>query len=425
MGTKRKILIGAVALALCAPLAYTQASASESGPQPAPAVVAPVPTLPPPARSSVSEQQERSEIAKMQKDAGVPTCVVSCWKRVETPPVIEGASSFTPPANDGATTSGFADGGSIFGVDHPAGFPNYCLPANAEKNVWWFYRTDSCMYEQYYMVLVDNKGKPTGSERVRAWNWIIPNRKDDVWTYNFRMNVDEWVGTAEKTQDIKAIPTCANCKKVTHVENPSNKPLRLTPWRIQKATFKITPKLTTDVERSTFKMGILFSAPQNPETFPGVDSHPRSSEVRCDRTTVVNKKHAPGCVMADYPGLFFIDVNREKSKPWAQHVKRAQIELPDHWGLYGHGPILSRTRIATEIEDNRKVSCPRGERPDGLTCDEYPFASTRQGGGFVGRSRISVDWITGSSNSSGGGLLGAFYRDQRMLNKNPFWVIPN
>ena len=54
-------------------------------------------------------------------------------------------------------------------------------------------------------------------------------------------------------------------------------------------------------------------------------------------------------------------------------------------------------------------------------CDEYPFASTKQGGHYAA-SATSVRRINLSHNRSGGGQLLAFYNAQRVIPGERFWV---
>ena len=58
-------------------------------------------------------------------------------------------------------------------------------------------------------------------------------------------------------------------------------------------------------------------------------------------------------------------------------------------------------------ERNGRTACPgRYTRPSGKSCDEYPFASTREG----------------AFNSYAGTDLGSFYADNRMLHDDAFYV---
>jgi PKD repeat protein len=55
-------------------------------------------------------------------------------------------------------------------------------------------------------------------------------------------------------------------------------------------------------------------------------------------------------------------------------------------------------------------------------CDEYPFKSTFQGAS-VANGNYSARVIDASDNRSGGGILGNWYTNQRILHEDPYWVM--
>ncbi|MEV4471350.1 NucA/NucB deoxyribonuclease domain-containing protein [Nonomuraea salmonea] len=59
-------------------------------------------------------------------------------------------------------------------------------------------------------------------------------------------------------------------------------------------------------------------------------------------------------------------------------------------------------------------------------CDEYPFASTKEGGAYdhpqYGKDNFSVQAVLGTHNSTAGGDLAVFYARYRVLLGNKFWV---
>ncbi|WP_078601184.1 NucA/NucB deoxyribonuclease domain-containing protein [Streptomyces violens] len=78
-------------------------------------------------------------------------------------------------------------------------------------------------------------------------------------------------------------------------------------------------------------------------------------------------------------------------------------------------------------EANRKKSIKECEKVwgkydgTGLQCDEYPFASTKEGSN-KGDDRYSVRLIDGDDNEAGGRSLNALYIGNRMLDGDPFYV---
>ncbi len=79
-----------------------------------------------------------------------------------------------------------------------------------------------------------------------------------------------------------------------------------------------------------------------------------------------------GCV---YPSIRpVLDVPSSRYPTYARHIGYAIG--------YGVTSVLTRTQNPTIIENNRNAACPNlpdYPRPDGFSCDEYPFASTYNG----------------------------------------------
>ena len=67
---------------------------------------------------------------------------------------------------------------------------------------------------------------------------------------------------------------------------------------------------------------------------------------------------------------------------------------------------LTRTTNSSQIRKNRRDSgCTKMKPGPGMSCDEYPFASTNEGG--LGAVIVAVPL---KENQSQGGQLSAFYR---------------
>ena len=160
--------------------------------------------------------------------------------------------------------------------------------------------------------------------------------------------------------------------------------------------------------------------------------------VRCDHANPMDSRSV-GCIV---PG----------STPWvtyslsgayptlAHHIRDAQSSgLPGRYSP--RGAPLTRTSNKATQKANRKIACPGSlDRPDGRSCDEYPFASTRQGGasggtvrtfnwcqvsgaiGATGSSGVSRCMIDKDDNSKGGRKLQTFYSKNRVLNGDKFRV---
>ncbi|MFI9404916.1 hypothetical protein [Nocardia sp. NPDC052316] len=168
--------------------------------------------------------------------------------------------------------------------------------------------------------------------------------------------------------------------------------------------------------------------------------------VRCDHVTGFRDK--AGCVVPAAQPI--LDLTTRGVAAHAGHIGYAQSS-----GLPGkpNGTPLTRTTDAATIQNNRNISCNRvpGPRPSGQQCDEYPFASTKQGGGANGPARtysnspceqtmpgwvnrrtipvsfydaagISMCMMPGRDNLRGGGILSWFYVKNRVHDGEAFYV---
>ena len=176
-----------------------------------------------------------------------------------------------------------------------------------------------------------------------------------------------------------------------------------------------------------------------------------TSPLRCDVNLA--KGATKGCVFADAAAVFVIrsSDNMPRSR---EHIIDAFAALPGLSGQFellagtralaaGQFP-LTRTRDTSEINRNRRTSNARCKRdfgpapasvPDACPivvdpdldegpcdCDEFPFASSHEGADQKLETRYSVRRIPQSDNRSAGGSLGEFYRKQRVIKEDPFWV---
>jgi hypothetical protein len=156
---------------------------------------------------------------------------------------------------------------------------------------------------------------------------------------------------------------------------------------------------------------------------------------RCDNA-IGNR--SPGCVFSNIPGVAGFSQSLNPDFVW--HVYNAQVSgLP---GQLNSGTYLTKLDNASLVNQNGARACPSSlVRPSGFQCDEYPFRSTYQGaatgGGTLARSfpwcqmpdpqrtggsGWSRCFIPSGQNLSAGGLLGAFYSNERILDGDQFQV---
>ncbi|MEV0405884.1 hypothetical protein [Actinoallomurus sp. NPDC050550] len=126
---------------------------------------------------------------------------------------------------------------------------------------------------------------------------------------------------------------------------------------------------------------------------------------RCDNNLYFPEKrrYVPGCViprftptMTTMRGLPAIRAN----------IRRIQTNGPDHYGRPGSGHPLHRLWNAGKQQKNRQTVCGKkvvGNPPQpGLECDEYPFASTEEGGTKLRPADRGTAWVPSGGAAQAG-----------------------
>jgi hypothetical protein len=209
--------------------------------------------------------------------------------------------------------------------------------------------------------------------------------------------------------------------------------------------FNSTATARGAVGRSTTEVSYRFTNPKwtsNPSTVYVIPP----LAIRCDNA-VPGPNPIPGCVVPDWaPIMTYSSSGPYEELAW--HILAAQESgLPGSHPDYGLSNPAPLNRLVDEILQarNRSTACPDSwTRPPGLSCDEYPMASTRQGahtaGGpgrtfegcqvplsaGTGPSGFSSCMIDDTENSQGGTALGTFLTNQRILDNDAYyvWITP-
>lgn len=95
-----------------------------------------------------------------------------------------------------------------------------------------------------------------------------------------------------------------------------------------------------------------------------------------------------------------------------------------HYGRIGSKHPLHHITDRNQQRRNNAVLCPASRpRPHGMQCDEYPFASTKEGGNGVPPNSHGWAWVPAAEQRSQGGRINSFYNANRVLNGDAFWVL--
>lgn len=140
---------------------------------------------------------------------------------------------------------------------------------------------------------------------------------------------------------------------------------------------------------------------------------------RCDDAL---KGQGAGCVFSVFiPTL----TSMKELADIARNVRRIQAKGPGHYGRPRSGHPLHRLVDDAQQRRNRRIACARkvtGPPPKGKSCDEYPFASTHEGGHSLPPADRGWAWVPTDQQNRQGGLIRTFYYINRVLNRDAFWV---
>ncbi|MFF0746704.1 NucA/NucB deoxyribonuclease domain-containing protein [Streptomyces sp. NPDC004111] len=145
---------------------------------------------------------------------------------------------------------------------------------------------------------------------------------------------------------------------------------------------------------------------------------------RCDdtfysRPNPARRTLSPGCAWTQAPAILDMSGLREIAAGIRQVQARGQ-----HYERIGSPRPLHRQDDPVKQTDNRNAVCPRNAVPPapGLSCDEYPFASTKEGGLRLAKEDRGTRWVPASEQNQQGGKLTTFYKQYRVLVNDPFFV---
>ncbi|KUM96181.1 hypothetical protein AQI95_42675 [Streptomyces yokosukanensis] len=290
-----------------------------------------------------------------------------------------------------------------------AGAPSWCAPGPNEYN-----RTQACAVENGTLTVRLNK-KVVGRLNFTVTQHIGLNVKSSRFAEKFSVTFTS--GAGDVTGFLTELTaTCGGtCRAVSHV--PAE------PTRVGG-----TVSGTIDYSDSTTTKNTTRTSYALAFTRPGYQSTPArwsSLNYRCDKGNKAGRtgNYGTGCV---FPGFRPFETQQAALPGISKNIARIQKAGPHHYGAYGlHGAALHRTANGKTIADNRRVACGKRKAPTrGVSCDEYPFASTREGAANKSAKRGDWGWawVPVSEQNKQRDILNNFYRNNRILDGDAFWV---
>lgn len=156
------------------------------------------------------------------------------------------------------------------------------------------------------------------------------------------------------------------------------------------------------------------------QTVPGPPVSWKSMSYRCDHAF---RGRPAGCVI---PKFIPIMTSMRRLADIANNIRRIQNSSPGHYGRPGSGHPLHRMMDLRKQRRNRNAVCGRpvtGPSPrPGVTCDEYPFASTQEGGKALSGRNRGWAWVPAAQQHKQRGFITSFHSANRVLGGEPFYV---
>jgi len=267
-----------------------------------------------------------------------------------------------------------------------------------------FTRTSACE-SRTGTIELDHNGQPVGEAFLRlifGWHTDTLSRR-----FTANLTVETAWSTVPGPLGVTISALCeGSCSASGAVTGP------VVPGGDFSGTLDFQDATTTrHTNRATFVLTPIY--PGIPST-PGVGTSDRT--VRCDQEIA----QAAGCVLNAFTptlttmaGLQHIAINIATVQAGGRHLGRPGDSHPLH-----------RITDKTVRDSHRRQVCPKGRKPPhkGWECDEYPFASTAEGGTSVPPQDRGTAWVPGSEQRSQGGELLKFIKQERVLNNDAYYV---
>jgi hypothetical protein len=324
----------------------------------------------------------------------------------------------------------------------PADSPVWCTADGTDE--WWATRTSACIAEVplVFTLFDEETGEPIGSADLSFSDSITldPSSSQFVET-NYLTMVDEIdVPELLVTYNGLCASLCAPINPAAYADEPLVEGETIS----GTTTYNDAPP---SLDTTTLSNEIIATVPDGVPITPSSVSG--SPTVRCDSQI----GSTTGCV---YPAVTpDLNLSWSQSGAGAVFVTWAEQNLPAQYGWAV--PLHRFTGVPDwSIQDNRDVVCDssfvKDPTVDQDSCDEYAFASSEESGALNGVTagtqcaeiKPFIDDVTGQwevqlinpntsancarahvslpSNSSVGGVLGNFIKDNRVLDGDAYWV---
>lgn len=287
----------------------------------------------------------------------------------------------------------------------------YCIAHPGEWRVWRF---EGCMYWQIDVTLrLAPSNQIIGTAVFEVLNYSLASKVNTTWTERVGVNRISFTLAGGETWHDATLDCFGQCN---YTRDPAPGPTP--PGDPSVADYNLAGDMGRESPSVAYSHTVTTIEFWSPGSLPVYEDNNFSgdNEVRCD--TFTNYFWQPGCVFTDYVPTVEWAYDHPEFWEVAQHIRDAQARgLP---GAPGGRP-LHRTWETDLQKRNRDIACP-GTFPvnPGQSCDEYPFASTREG---AASGPYSARGVNDRHNHLHGVALNTdLYAPQRIFDGDAFYV---
>ncbi|MCQ4084079.1 NucA/NucB deoxyribonuclease domain-containing protein [Streptomyces sp. RB6PN25] len=313
--------------------------------------------------------------------------------------------------------------------------PSYTDPTGC-NNPWWFLlpntwvRTTGCDTESYEIDLIlvtDGVPEQVGEATFTTQSVTTLNTSGLNWSESFTVSAANLYGEAQTTPISLSLVAIAKPNTVLTQTGGLSGPFTLSSTKPVSGTIEYSSKVSK-MQAVWDATHYILAGPPPPGFQEPIDLGYVGPEWRCDdqfwSKDQSKQLKVPGCVFPFHAaidqGLLF--PSRQYGLPGIRQNIATVQQAGVHIGRPGYGVPLHRTTEAQRIA-NRRAVCGRLKPPaPGLSCDEYPFASTAEGGTFYAPPNRAIAWVPRAEQNEQGGFLNALYSTNRILPGDPFYV---
>jgi hypothetical protein len=341
-------------------------------------------------------------------------------------------------------------------------------------------------WELYTYVTTLTGVQITGSMNLQDYQWNSYSVSSLTWTHGLTVTITAASGTLENGADAYVMSECdfsKTCVVTSNLGPADSQLVLLAPsaspfsdgWTEAETGPPSYESGQVDVQSP---LGVYFNGPAA-TGIPAWNFTDDNLTGRCDSVGTGPPTNAPvGCVNQNFIPTLDLPVSRWGSA--VAMIQYAQDNMSAHWGLQGTGEPLHRLINASDQKHNRYVICQNGSftasaalnkalKPydDTDSCDEFPFASSYESGAMkigvngedkpyvttgadclqvttvktgstgdeekdwstvqpIGTPDFSLPCIRGhiplSQNTGVGGAYVTFGNQNRLVDKDPFWI---